>query len=84
MVDKWLKALKDGNYIGTVLVDFRKAFDLCDISILLKKLTMYKCSKPTIDWFHSYLTKRKQFVSINNVISIFVKLPTLTNSILIL
>ena len=69
MVDKWLKALNDGNYIGTVLVDFRKAFDLCDISILIQKLTMYKCSETTIDWFHSYLTKRKQLVSINNILS---------------
>ena len=68
-IDKWLKALNDGNYIGTVLVDFRKAFDLCDISILLKKLTIYKCSETTIDWFRSYLSKRKQSVSINNVIS---------------
>ena len=31
-VDKWLKALDEGCYVGTVLIDFRKAFDLCDIS----------------------------------------------------
>ena len=68
-VDKWLKALNEGCYVGTVLIDFRKAFDLCDISILLKKLTIYKCNERAINWFRSYLTNRKQVVSINNVMS---------------
>jgi hypothetical protein len=30
---------------------------------------MYKCSEATFDWFYSYLTKRKQLVSINNILS---------------
>ena len=32
-----LKALHEGKSIGTVMVDFRKAFDLVDHNLLLKK-----------------------------------------------
>ena len=37
MIDFWLKAINEGKIIGCVLVDFRKAFDLVDHHILLKK-----------------------------------------------
>ena len=37
MVDSWLKALNAGKLIGCAMVDFRKAFDLVDHQILLKK-----------------------------------------------
>ena len=37
MVDSWLKAVNVGKLIGCVLVDFRKAFDLVDHKVLLKK-----------------------------------------------
>ena len=30
MTDTWLQAINDGNIVGCVLVDFRKAFDLVD------------------------------------------------------
>ena len=38
MIDYWLKAISEGKIIGCVLVDIRKAFDLVDHHILLKKL----------------------------------------------
>ena len=40
MVDSWLKAINDGKLIGSVLVDFRKAFDLVDHKILLKNCSV--------------------------------------------
>ena len=69
MVDSWLKAINDGKLIGCVLVDFRKAFDLVDHKILLKKLQCYKCSENCLKWFESYLTNRTQRVSLNNNVS---------------
>ena len=30
MIDSWLKAINEGDMVGCVLVDFRKAFDLVD------------------------------------------------------
>ena len=49
------------------MVDFRKAFDLVDHTLLLKKLRHYKLSDKTINWFSSYLLGRKQKVVINNI-----------------
>ena len=55
--------------IGTVIIDFKKAFDLVDHSLLLKKLKHYKLSNDKLLWFASYLSKRKQKVSLNNITS---------------
>ncbi len=60
IVNKWTKAIDDDLLNGVVLLDLRKAFDLIDHKILLKKLNMYKCSNNTIKWFQSYLDHRSQ------------------------
>ena len=43
MTERWLKAINDGSIVGTIMVDFRKAFDLVDHDLLLHKLSLYKC-----------------------------------------
>ena len=45
MAERWLKAINDGNIADTIMVDFKKAFDLVDHTLLLKKLGVYKCSE---------------------------------------
>ena len=55
--------------VGAIMVDFRKAFDLVDHEILLKKLQLYKCSKWSLIWFESYLTNRTQVVNLNGTCS---------------
>ena len=52
-----------------VFCDLQKAFDTCSHSILLKKLEKIGIKNRELDWFKSYLTNRKQFVSINGKIS---------------
>ena len=47
-----------------VFVDLQKAFDTVDNKILLDKLEYYKIRGVYNDWFKSYLSDRKQFVSI--------------------
>ena len=42
MINKFLKALNKSQIIGIVMVDFRKAFDLVDHTLLFKKLRHYK------------------------------------------
>jgi hypothetical protein len=69
MINKWIKALNEGKYVGAIMVDFRKAFDLVDLDILIRKLKIYKCSDQTVKFFQSYLFKRKQVVNLNGVLS---------------
>ncbi len=64
MVEKWLNALNDGKIAGCVMVDFRKAFDMVDHDILLKKLSCYRFSDHTLKWFNTYLTQRQQVTSV--------------------
>ena len=66
LIDSWLKAINEGKFVGCVMIDFRKAFDLVDHAVLLKKLEIYKCGKSALSWFKSYLSTRTQKVSIKH------------------
>ena len=71
MIDLWLNAFDNGKMVGAVLVDFKKAFDLVDHNILLNKLEIYGIKNEALSWFDTYLSNRKQQVSINNCKSDF-------------
>ena len=47
-------------------MDFSKAFDTADHSILSAKLERYGIRGLSNEWFRSYLTNRLQFISVNN------------------
>ena len=65
LTNEWFNAIENGNLIGTVLVDLRKAFDLVNHELLLQKLAIYNCSTASTTWFRSYLNNRSQIVSID-------------------
>ena len=61
-----LKSLNNKKSISVLLlIDFSKAFDMVDHSILLKKLHHYGIRGIALQWFKSYLGDRHQFVTIN-------------------
>ena len=62
-------ALNKKKHCIAIFCDLRKAFDTVDHEILFKKLERLGICGSTLKWFKSYLSERKQFVSIDGVLS---------------
>ena len=60
-----LEALSKKQVALLLLIDFSKAFDVVEHSILLHKLQHYGVRGIAFKWIESYLNDRKQFVNIN-------------------
>ena len=58
--------MQNNSYTALLSMDLRKAFDTVSHHILLHKLYHYGVRGPAHSLIESYLTSRKQFVSINN------------------
>ena len=54
LTDRWLKYIDDGNLVGTIFLDLKKAFDMVDHKHLCKQLQYYKISTNSMKWFESY------------------------------
>ena len=54
-----LKARENSQSTISVFLDLSKAFDTLDPKILLSKLEIYGIRGTVLDWFESYLTKRR-------------------------
>ena len=59
-------ALDEGKIGCGIFVDLQKAFDTVEHEIFLSKLDHYSVRGLTNNWFKSYLTDRKQYVSIHD------------------
>ena len=59
------KNLDEGNIGCSIFVDLQKAFNTVEHDILLSKLEQYGICGLAYEWFKSYLSNRKQYVSIN-------------------
>ena len=66
ITDKIQRAIESRLYSCGIFLDLSKAFDTVDYCILLAKLEHYGIRGIAGQWFHSYLTNRQQFVSVNN------------------
>ena len=64
LVDKWLSNINDSRYCGVLFIDFKKAFDVIDHDLLLRKLKLYGLASNTLTLLRSYLTNRQQCVTI--------------------
>ena len=57
----------DNDYVsGIVLFDYRKAFDMIDHTLLLKKLEVHGLRTETLQWFTSHLRNRRQLVKLGD------------------
>ena len=53
-------------YVRVVLLDYQKAFDFIDHSILVTKLKLLRIPTPTLNWIINFLTNRKQRMKLAN------------------
>ena len=54
--------IDNGKIIGAIFFDLKKAFDVIDHEILLRKLAMYGIRGTSSCWFESYLSDRYQYI----------------------
>ena len=62
IIDDLLFNLDNDRVSGMVLVDYRKAFDMIDHTLLLKKLEVYGLNRDSLQWFISYLKEIKDAI----------------------
>ena len=69
LIETIKKYLDDGEIVCGVFIDLQKAFDTLNHEILLEKLKHYGIRSKQNDWFRSFLTNRKQYVSMEGFFS---------------
>ena len=65
MTENIRNTIDNGNYGCGIFIDLQKAFDTINHSILLRKLYHYGIRGVPLQWFESFLSNRKQYVSVN-------------------
>jgi retron-type reverse transcriptase len=65
MINSWKLSLDIKHNVIAILLDFSKAFDTVDHSLLLKKLFFYNFSRKSIRLIKSYLSKRFTITKFN-------------------
>lgn len=55
LINQWMTCIDKGDIVGSVFLDFRKAFDLVDHFILIDKLFLYRCQGRDLNLISSYL-----------------------------
>ena len=66
---KIVSSIENNDIACGIFLDFAKAFDTVNHSILLQKMEHYGTRGLPLSWFTSYLSKRHQAVEINNNMS---------------
>ena len=66
LVDKISEKIDNKEYSMGIFIDLSKAFDTINHKIMLNKLEQYGVRGITLNWFHSYLNNRYQFVRIGD------------------
>ena len=60
-------SFEKGEYTLGVFIDLSIAFDTVDHQILIRKLQYYGTDDTALEWFKSYLSNRKQYISSQDV-----------------
>ena len=66
LIDKIYDSLNEKKYHLNILIDLRKAFDVVNHEILLRKLFLYRFNGTPLNWIKSYLKDRQRYVSVGD------------------
>ena len=72
LIHRWAKALDEGNRVQAVFLDFTKAFDKINHTILMSKYEKDGVHPVLLKWLASFLCDRQQCVKIDHHMSSFV------------
>lgn len=65
IVEEITGCIDERKYAG-VFINLKKAFDMTDHGILLKKIERYGVRGVALTWLQSYISNRKHFVQLGN------------------
>ena len=66
MIEKWREVLRNGRETDEVLTDLSHDFYSINHNLLIAKFNAYGVEENSLDFIHSYLTKRKQRTKIES------------------
>ena len=65
LTEKWKMELDNGNIVGVVFIDFKKAFDCVSHSCFDLKLQAMGFNGPALEWLRDYLRDWRQYAVVN-------------------
>ena len=66
LANQTYESFQRNQYTLGVFIDFSKAFETGNHSVLIKKLQMYGIRGANLAWFCRYLVNRKQYISLDH------------------
>lgn len=66
VIEDWKMIISEGEIVGVIFLDLKRAFETVDRERLLEKLYQYGVRGTVLEWFRSYLQNRTQKVKFNN------------------
>ena len=69
MLHLWSELLDHGESVRILFVDYSKAFDHIDHTLLLNKLISFGIPNFIVKWIYSFLCERKQRIKLNDSFS---------------
>ena len=63
LTDQILDTFEENKFTLGIFIDLSKAFDTVNHDIMLEKLKLYGVQNCYLNWFKSYLSQRKQYIS---------------------
>jgi len=68
-LSEWKREIGQGRIVGVIFLDLRRAFEMVNREILLRKLQHLGISGKVYNWFKGYLEKRTQRVKFGGILS---------------